>query len=83
MATKKHRTNTPKPKVAGGQAITKTIAENYTKVVPIGSPSEEQIADLAYTLWIQRGSPIGSPEDDWFRAEEELSQRQGVGGNAN
>jgi len=32
----------------------------------------EQIAKLAYTLWQQRGSPEGSPEEDWFRAEEKL-----------
>ena len=27
---------------------------------------------LAYQFWLKRGCPIGSPEDDWFRAEEEL-----------
>jgi hypothetical protein len=27
---------------------------------------------LAYSLWQQRGSPLGSPHEDWFRAEEEL-----------
>jgi hypothetical protein len=25
---------------------------------------------LAYQLWLERGCPIGSPEQDWFRAEE-------------
>jgi Protein of unknown function (DUF2934) len=32
----------------------------------------EQIEKLAYRLWEQRGGPLGSPEDDWFRAEEEF-----------
>jgi hypothetical protein len=27
---------------------------------------------LAYWLWQQRGSPIGSPLDDWFQAEQML-----------
>jgi hypothetical protein len=33
---------------------------------------DSDIATLAYQLWTDRGSPIGSPEEDWFRAEEEL-----------
>jgi len=32
----------------------------------------EEIEARAHELWIQRGRPIGSPEEDWFRAEEEL-----------
>jgi hypothetical protein len=32
----------------------------------------EQIAALAHALWQERGCPEGSPEEDWFRAEEEL-----------
>lgn len=32
-------------------------------------PSDEDaIAKLAYDLWIERGCPEGSPEEDWFRA---------------
>lgn len=30
------------------------------------------IAALAYQLWMLRARPIGSPEVDWFRAEQEL-----------
>jgi hypothetical protein len=29
---------------------------------------------LAYRLWQERGSPIGSPEVDWFRAGKEMEQ---------
>jgi hypothetical protein len=36
------------------------------------APGEEAIARLAYQLWLERGSPDGSAEDDWFRAEEAL-----------
>ena len=39
-------------------------------------PSENDIALLAYQLWTARGCPIGSPEEDWFRAEQELKSRQ-------
>ena len=30
------------------------------------------ITTLAYKLWMDRGCPIGSPEEDWFGAEKEL-----------
>ncbi len=36
-------------------------------------PTTEQIAALAYALWQERGCPDGSPEVDWFQAEEQLS----------
>jgi Protein of unknown function (DUF2934) len=32
----------------------------------------EQVANLAYVLWRERGCPDGSPDTDWFRAEEQL-----------
>ena len=38
--------------------------------------NQGEISALAYELWIQRGCPLGSPEVDWFRAEEELKSRK-------
>lgn len=35
----------------------------------------EQVAALAYNLWEARGCPVGSPEEDWFRAEQELASQ--------
>jgi hypothetical protein len=32
----------------------------------------EQIEQLAYQLWEERGGPFGSPDEDWFRAEWQL-----------
>ena len=32
--------------------------------------STNDIANLAYSLWQQRGSPEGSPEQDWLEAEK-------------
>jgi len=37
---------------------------------------EEDIAVLAYKLWQARGSPEGSPQEDWFRAVEELQSHK-------
>lgn len=32
----------------------------------------EEIAALAYSLWQGRGCPGGTPDEDWFKAEEAL-----------
>ena len=34
-----------------------------------------EIARLAHSYWEARGGIGGSPEDDWFRAEQELKAR--------
>jgi len=36
---------------------------------------EREIAALAHKFWQGRGCPEGSPEEDWFRAVEELRSR--------
>lgn len=36
----------------------------------------EEIARLAYSYWESRGCQGGSPEEDWFRAEQELKARR-------
>jgi hypothetical protein len=37
------------------------------------SQDREQIAALAHEFWKARGFPIGTPEEDWFRAEREIA----------
>lgn len=36
------------------------------------SEQHQTIQLAAYCLWQHRGSPLGSPEVDWFHAEEQL-----------
>jgi Protein of unknown function (DUF2934) len=36
------------------------------------TPDITIIETRAYELWMQRGCPIGSPEVDWYQAEEEI-----------
>ena len=36
-----------------------------------------QIEKLAYQFWEERGRPSGSPQDDWFRAEQVLRHHFG------
>jgi hypothetical protein len=38
-------------------------------------PTNEEIANLAYSLWEARGGIGGSPEEDWLVAEAELRRR--------
>ena len=38
--------------------------------------AQEEIAVIAYEIWLQRGCPIGSPDKDWLRAEIEFKSRR-------
>ena len=40
------------------------------------SPDHVSIARLAYLHWLDRGCPIGSPEEDWSWAEQDLKNEQ-------
>ena len=51
---------------------------NESTTNPVASSQHnrhEEIALRAYSLWQERGSPIGSPEEDWFRAEQEIGNQ--------
>jgi hypothetical protein len=37
---------------------------------------QDEIARLAHKFWVERGCPIGSPEEDWLRAEAELRSQK-------
>ena len=47
------------------------------QAAPVAAPavalSREAIAALAYSYWEARGYQGGSAEEDWLRAEQELS----------
>jgi len=34
--------------------------------------TEGEIATVAYQLWLDNGCPVGSDQEDWFRAEAML-----------
>ena len=46
------------------------------------APTQEQIACLAYSYWVERGYQGGSPEEDWLRAERELADASAVSATA-
>jgi hypothetical protein len=61
------------PKKSGMSHPTDTTEWNASETV-----SENAITALAYQLWQNRGCPIGSEQEDWFRAEEDLKKLAGV-----
>jgi len=36
---------------------------------------QSRIEQVAYDFWVQRGCPMGSPEEDWFPAEQQLRSK--------
>lgn len=43
---------------------------------PKDSDSSQDLSALAYSLWMERGCPEGSPDEDWYRAEALLAESQ-------
>jgi hypothetical protein len=37
---------------------------------------QEKTTLLAYQLWLERECPFGSPEQDWYRAEDALRREE-------
>jgi len=48
-----------------------TLGKSVKTAVAV-SPTESEIAAVAYQLWLDNGCPIGSDREDWFRAEAML-----------
>ncbi len=44
--------------------------------------NQDGVAALAYQMWQERGCPIGSDLEDWFRAENELRNRRAMAAGA-
>ncbi len=42
-------------------------------------PTNEQIATRAYYLYLERGGQHGCDQDDWYRAEQELTREMNRG----
>ena len=53
-------------------AVSPTTNQPAEQVVESAVPTYEEIARLAYNYWEARGRPLGSPEEDWLRAERDL-----------
>jgi hypothetical protein len=77
MPTPKSPTSTEKKPSTRKAPARKTTAK--VEAAPVAEnhlekhiASYEEIARLAEQYWVERGSPFGSPEVDWLRAESTL-----------
>ena len=50
----------------------RTTLRESVKTAATVSPTESEIAAVAYRLWLDNGCPVGSDQEDWFRAETML-----------
>jgi hypothetical protein len=73
----------PAPKMAVSPT-TGEPADQQAAVVPTAAdsaaPANEEVAQLAYHYWEARGRPLSSPEEDWFRAEQDILMERLVWG---
>ena len=53
----------------------RSTASESVKTSTTLSPTESEIATLAYQLWQDKGCPVGSDKEDWFRAEAMLKNK--------
>jgi len=63
----------------GAAAQSVSVTPEVSSGAYVSSSLEEQIRVRAYQLYLERGGSGGSPEQDWFRAQQEIhGRRSGV-----
>ena len=61
----------PNDKKQSSNAV--TVVERSHQICRTKKADVEEVRNLAYRFWQERGRPAGSSEEDWFRAERELA----------
>jgi len=70
----------PKTAVSPPTGKTDQPADSVPTAAESATPTHEEVAQLAYHYWEARGRPLGSPEEDWFRAEQDVLMERLVWG---
>jgi hypothetical protein len=71
----KHHNSKTEPAVANGGVPATSAADTPVQDQTPSAKSnggDVEIARLAYSYWEARGCPMGSAEQDWLRAEQEM-----------
>lgn len=55
------------------QDTSKTKADQPNQK-PAAQPTDEEIAERAYHIYLERGGAEGNPDDDWLQAERDLAK---------
>jgi len=58
------------PMSAPAIVVPGSVQQETKREPEIKNSPQQDLANLAYALWQQRGCPEGSPEQDWLEAEE-------------
>ncbi|MGA8027263.1 MAG: DUF2934 domain-containing protein [Bryobacteraceae bacterium] len=85
-APAKHRRKTGSPAPAEPSKVENTqpakavaaaagTGSTSSEVVSARQVSQQEIAQLAHSYWVARGYAGGSAEEDWLRAERELTSK--------
>ena len=74
-----HKPASPAIATQQTETATLTVSKPNVEAKPMPRPvtpiSSDEIAALAYTYWAARGYSHGQAEEDWLRAERELTSR--------
>jgi hypothetical protein len=57
-----------------GKETRKTVGSQASRAAL--NPDHDTVGKLAHELWLKRGCPVGSPQEDWFQAERALGSRK-------
>lgn len=60
------------PSATENEAVPEIPEPINAKAVAHAKPDVGTIAELAYSLWEQRGCPNDCPDNDWLEAEKRL-----------
>jgi hypothetical protein len=53
--------------------MSRRSARNVKKARSPAPPvNRDAVEAMAYQIWLHRGAPLGSDQEDWYRAEAEL-----------
>jgi len=63
----------PEKKTAAPRVRKTTARRTTTRAAAAVLPSEEEIRQRAYEIFLARGGRPGSPDQDWLQAERELN----------
>lgn len=69
---KHHTDQDGKSKTASGADAAHYPEQHEVNAHPSPEPNHSDIAKLAHELWVRRGCPQGSADNDWFEATDRL-----------
>ena len=63
----------------GADVVVPVMTTETIETITVRTVTHTEIAHLAHSFWVERGSHHGSPEEDWLRAERVLTMSASAG----